>query len=83
MIMFEGKRGKFISIHGIDGTGKTSAAVEVSKKLEEAGMAAVNYDLLKEKSNSLYEEKKKEVDKTGEPVTTLVSYAGCRRYGNQ
>lgn len=82
--MFE-RRGKFISIHGIDGTGKTSAAIEINKKLEKNGIPSVNYDSheYKEKGDKLFDERKKKVDKEGTPEERLAVYLESMMYHSE
>ena len=42
--MSEFKRGKFTTVHGIDGTGKTTATANVVEKMKKSGMPSINYD---------------------------------------
>ncbi len=55
------KIGKFISIHGIDGTGETSTAKEIVDVLRKSGKKAINYDIYKESVKNPHATRKKEM----------------------
>lgn len=78
--MFETRRGKFVSVHGIDGTGKTSTAQAVVDKLEVIGVPSVNYDILRSQNGSPLGEKKKEIDRTGTLEDRLAVYLESMMY---
>lgn len=73
-------RGKFLTIHGIDGTGKTSTTIRIVKKLNDAGIPAVNYDLYKETVKNPYSEKKKQADESGSLEERLATYLESMMY---
>jgi thymidylate kinase len=72
--MLETSRGKFITIHGIDGTGKTSSTRMVVEGLNALDERAINYDDHKDKLSNPYSEIKKEVDKHGSVEERLSVY---------
>jgi len=78
--MNENHRGKFISIHGIDGTGKTTTSQEVVNNLRDSGILAINYDTHKEKISNPHELKKKEIDKSGSLEEKLAVYLESMMY---
>lgn len=78
--MIETSRGKFITIHGIDGTGKTSSAKEVVKRLEDYGESAIDYDNYKETKINPYKKIKDEIDKCGSLEERLSIYLKSMMY---
>lgn len=75
-----GFREKFITIHGIDGTGKTSTAQMVVKRLNDSGQSAVDYDDYKETRPNPYKEIKARVDKFGPLEERLTVYLESMMY---
>lgn len=78
--MFETKKGKFISIHGIDGTGKTSTAAAVTNHLVTAGIPSINYDVYKNGIKNPHSDKKKEADQMGTLEDRLAVYLESMMY---
>ena len=72
--MNETHRGKFISIHGIDGTGKTTTTQEVVRKLSEDGIPVINYDTHRETINNPHEQAKNKIDRSGSLEEKLAVY---------
>jgi thymidylate kinase len=70
----ETKRGRLITVHGIDGTGKTTTTERVSTELQNRGHKAVNYDTFKSGRRNPFSEKKDRADKFGTPEERLVAY---------
>ncbi len=74
------ERGKFISIHGIDGTGKTTASENVAESLKLHGQAAVNYDNYKEIEANRFSQKKENADKNGTLEERVIAYLESTMY---
>ncbi len=68
------KIGKFISIHGIDGTGKTSTAKEIVDVLKKSGEKVINYDIYKESVKNPHATRKREIKETGTLEDQLAIY---------
>lgn len=81
--MIENKKGKFVTIHGIDGTGKTTTAIEVTKKLSDSGIGTINYDDYKEKINNPHTQIKKEIDESGTLEERLAVYLESMMYHSE
>lgn len=68
------ERGRYTTIHGIDGTGKTETAREVAERLAARGIPTVNYDSYRNSIKNPHTDKKEQIDKTGTLEERLVAY---------
>lgn len=73
-------RGRFISVHGIDGTGKTTTTLAAVDALNAAGIPAINYDTYKEGEKNPYAEKKNLADREGSLEERLAAYLESMMY---
>lgn len=78
--MSESQRGRFITVHGIDGTGKTTTTDNVVKQLVESGMPAIDYDSHKETRENPHKGKKKEANESGSLEERLAVYLESMMY---
>lgn len=78
--MSEFKRGKFITIHGIDGTGKTTTTANIVEKMKKSEILAINYDNFKKSLNNPYAQKKKEIKENGTLEEKLAIYLESMMY---
>lgn len=78
--MIESDRGRFVTIHGIDGTGKTSTTQKVVEGLGDIGERAINYDIHKETGFNPFSDIKNEVDKHGSIEERLTVYLESMMY---
>lgn len=78
--MIEFKRGKFITVHGIDGTGKTTTTTGVVEKMKKSGMSAINYDDFKETLDNPHARNKTEIKETGTLEEKLAIYLESMMY---
>jgi len=74
------EKGRFISIHGIDGTGKDTAAISVSEKLTQHGLPVINYDVYKDHLENPHKEKKDAADKSEDLENRLAVYLESMMY---
>lgn len=74
------ERGKFISIHGVDGTGKTTTSSKTHDLLIAQGQKSINYDTYKEADVNPFSEKKKDADKNGSLEDRIVAYLESTMY---
>jgi len=70
----EAPRGKFITIHGIDGTGKTTTTEKLHQRLVSMGEQAINYDTHKNDRPNPFAQKKELADREGSPEERLAAY---------
>lgn len=67
----------FITIHGIDGTGKTTTTDKLTRSFDAAGVRAINYDLYEsEKIKNPFSSAKKRVVNETSPSAQLAYYLG-------
>lgn len=74
------ERGKFISIHGIDGTGKTETARAVQREVVRRGYEAVNYDDHQARKANPHREKKEALDARGSVEDRLTAHLESTMY---
>lgn len=74
------KMGEFITVHGIDGTGKTTTTKKVVDVLNQSGEKAVNYDEYKEGVENPHTDKKEEAKESGALDDQLAAYLESMMY---
>ena len=74
------ERGLFVTVHGIDGTGKTTVTSSLVDSMNADGHKAINYDEYKDKTPNPYLEKKSEADKNGSLEDRIAIYLESTMY---
>ena len=72
--------GEFVSIHGIDGTGKTTTTKELVETLNKSGKKTINYDDYKEDLENPHTTRKKEARDSGILEDELAAYLESMMY---
>lgn len=74
------ERSPFVTIHGIDGTGKTATTAALATALENRGIATVNYDLHELQLSNPFSAAKERVLRETSPAAQLAFYLGSTLY---
>jgi thymidylate kinase len=74
------ERQQFLSIHGIDGTGKTATARAVKAEAEARGLRMINYDEHEYRKNNPHSNRKEALDKEGSPEERLIAHLESTLY---
>lgn len=74
------ERGKLVTIHGIDGTGKTTVAREVERELAARAIPVINYDDYKSTKENPIASKKDVADKHGSLEERLAAHLESTSY---
>lgn len=74
------ERGRFVSLHGIDGTGKTVTAEAVHKALQSLGIPSVNYDVYRKSLSSPHEQKQEAAEVNGTLEERISAYLASMSY---
>lgn len=75
------ENGVFVTIHGIDGTGKTTTAAEIQTLLNTQGFPVINYDVYeKEHLQNPFALSKKQVIAEASPEAQFAYYLGSTLY---
>jgi thymidylate kinase len=77
------QQGSFITIHGIDGTGKSTTVSMVASLLVARGVATINYDVYESEHTNPFSPAKKGVLATTTPEAQFAFYIGSTLYHSQ
>lgn len=77
------ERGKLITVHGIDGTGKSETARAVSAEALARGVRVINYDEHEAREKNPHTERKRGVDKSGSLEERLAAHLSSTLYHSE
>ena len=77
------QKGSFITVHGIDGTGKSTTVSKLATSLAALGVATINYDVYETEHTNPFSPAKKGVLAATTPEAQFAYYLGSTLYHSQ